>query len=126
MKEMNEHFEQVRQNGDEMAWMMMVSILNRHYTESYEANAGQVKQLRRKMAPGTAMADRLNELGEELLEKQSEALPRLADIAENHLGLADLYMRYDELKLKRFHLEQSLRVQREELKNALRASLRDL
>lgn len=126
MKELNKHFDKVRKEGDEMAWIMMVGLLSNHYHKSYTANAEQVEELRKRIAMNSDVADRLNALGEELLEQQSAALPELMQIVENHRDLAELYEEFDSLKRERFDLEHGLKAQREALKNALRASLRDL
>lgn len=115
------HFERLREEGDEMAWMMMVSFFNRHYSQALERSQKMMNQLQEKLPEHEGVTPRLQAVGKKLLDSQSTAVKRLAQSAEAHQDMADLYMRYDRLTSERRALVNRLKAEREALRNELAA-----
>lgn len=118
------HFERLREEGDEMAWMMMVSFFNRHYSQTLESRREMMNQLRDKLPQHDEITPRLQAIGNKLLDSQSTTVHRLAKSAEAHQEIADLYMVYDRLTAERRALVNRLKAEREALKNSLAAQRR--
>ncbi len=119
MEAIIDHFKQLRANGDEMAWMMMISFLNRHYHHTHADRKVLLKRLKNQLPESYIGSDQLNKLGNFLIEKQEDVLPDFAQSASHHQNLSELYMKYDQLKMDHFHLLNKLRTQKNKLKTAL-------
>lgn len=118
-EEAGQHMERLREEGDEMAWMMMVSALNRHYVETLRSREAMMKELRASLPAHEDVSPRLHAIGDDLLRHQAETVEQLADSAEAHLDMADLYREYDELRTEHRNLLNRLRAEREQLRNEM-------
>ena len=115
-KKIRQHFDRVLAEGDEMAWLLMISMINRHYHDQFDhiekgVNALDALPEHNDVKPG------LVEHGQRLHQKYKELLPCLVDHAKAHEDLAELYFRYDALMFKHRELISELEHKKYTLRN---------
>ncbi len=125
MKAIKNHIDNVKKEGDEMAWMMMISFFNRHYNNCFEPRKALLAKLKQNLPQEVPESKKLHELGEKLVNNQAENLEKLATIAKKHQKMANLYFKYDALKQKKQQVVGRLAAEKEQLKQTLALQIRE-